>query len=102
MALSLQVLYPTDGGTTFDHDYFAGRHMKIIDDHIGRHIESRILARKPAPAPDQPAQYHMINTLTFRDKAKMDAALAAAGPVISDIANFYNGKPVMLFGEVLG
>ncbi|MEJ6709664.1 MAG: EthD family reductase [Amylibacter sp.] len=101
MAQSLQVLYATDNDTTFDHDYYLATHMPLVGKHMGAHIQSTNICKGLAGGPDTPAGYHVIATMTFENQGAMDAALGAAGPVLEDIANFYNGAPQMLIGEVL-
>ena len=100
MSVSLQVLYPTANETTFDHDYYASKHMTIVAEHMGPHIENTLIVKGLAGGPDTPAGYHAIATITFSDQAAMGAAMAVSGPVVSDIANFYSGQPEMLIGEV--
>lgn len=101
MTLSLQALYPVADGTTFDHAYYATRHMALIDEHMGAHLLSVHASKGLSGGPDQPAAYHAIATLVFADQAAMDAALAVAAPVMADVPNYYNAAPVMLFGQVL-
>lgn len=100
MAVSLQVLYPTENGTTFDHDYYVSKHLPIADEHMGPHVDKILIIKGLAGGPDTPAGFHTIATLTFTDQAGLDSALAAAGPVLADIPNFFNGQPQMLIGEV--
>ncbi|MCP4380813.1 MAG: EthD family reductase [Hyphomicrobiales bacterium] len=102
MAVSLQVLYPTDNGTTFDHDYYTSKHAAIVGQHMGPHFDTVSISKGLAGGPDIPAGYHVITTLTFADQAALDAALAAAGPVMEDVPNFYSGQPQVLIGEVVG
>ncbi len=102
MSLSLQVLYPTDNGTTFDHAYYTNEHMGIVGENIGAHIENVIATKGLAGGPDTPAGYHAIATIIFKDQAAMDAAMSAIGPAVDDIPNFYSGRPQMLIGEVQG
>ena len=102
MAVSLQVLYPTANGTTFDHDYYMSKHMPMVGEHMGAHIQDTLVVKGLAGAPDTPAGFHAIATMVFADQAAMDAALAASGPVLKDIPNFYSSQPQMLFGEVKG
>ena len=102
MTPSLQVLYPTDGGSTFDHDYYSTNHMKIVAESFGRFIKEVVITRGVSGCPDQPAGYHAIATITFADQGAMDSAVAEIGPAVADIANFYDGKPKMLFGNVVG
>lgn len=101
MTLSLQVLYPTDDGATFDHDYYKATHMPIVDTHMGPHIGSAVVVKGLAGGPETPPGFHAVATFTFPDQAALDACLAAAGPAIADIPNFYSGTPKMLIGEVV-
>lgn len=101
MALSLQVAYPTGDGITFDYDYYLGTHMPMVGEHMGAHIDSVVVTKGLAGGPDVPPGYFAIATMTFADKAALDAAMAAAPPVIADIANFYSAQPQMLVGEVI-
>lgn len=102
MAVSLQVLYPTANGTTFDHDYYMSTHSELVGKHWGSFIESGMITKGVSGGPGTPAGYHVIGTVTFADQAALDAALAAIGPIIQDVPNFYSGEPQMLIGEVLG
>ncbi|MEX2296271.1 MAG: EthD family reductase [Dongiaceae bacterium] len=101
MSLSLQVLYPTDNGSTFDHDYYMSKHMEVVANSIRGHIERVTVTKGIAGGPNVPAGYHAIATILFADKAAMDAAMASVGPAVADIANIYNGTPQMLIGEVV-
>lgn len=102
MSLSLQVLYPTAGGTTFDHDYYGSAHMQIVGENMGPHIESTLITKGLAGGPDTPPGYHAVATIVFKDQAALDAAMAASGPALADIPNFYSGEPQMLVGEITG
>lgn len=102
MTISLQVLYSTENETTFDHDYYATKHMALVDEHMGTHIDQAMIVKGLAGGPDVPAGFHTIATMIFADQTALDAALAAGAPVLGDIPNFYNGQPQMLIGEVLG
>tara|TARA_R110002096_G_scaffold52222_1_gene136186 strand:+ start:7130 stop:7438 length:309 start_codon:yes stop_codon:yes gene_type:complete len=101
MAVSLQLLYPTDDATTFDHDDYATRHMAFVGEHMGPHMQSSLIVKGLAGGPDVPPAFHVIATLSFADKAALDAALGAAGPALADIPNFFNGQPTMLIGEAV-
>lgn len=102
MSLSLQVLYPTANGTTFDHTYYSTKHMEIVGTSIGPHTENVMVVKGLAGGPDTPPGYHAIATITFVDQAALDAGMEAAGPALADIPNFYSGQPEMLIGEVTG
>ena len=102
MALSLQVIYPITEGTSFDMEYYLGTHMPLVGEHMGAHIASTLVTKGLAGGPNTPAGHYAIATMTFADQAAMDAAMAASGPVLADIANFTNTQPQMLVGEVVG
>lgn len=76
--------------------------MEIVGNAIGPYIEKVVVTKGLAGGPDTPAGYHAIATITFVDQAAMDAAMAAIGPAVADIPNFYSGQPQMLIGEVIG
>lgn len=101
MSHSLQVLYPAEN-TSFDHDYYIDRHMALVDEQFGKHIEKTVITKGMAGGPNVPAGFHAIATMVFADKGALDAALAASGPALADIPNFYDGKPIVLIGEVVG
>ncbi|MFT7060532.1 MAG: hypothetical protein ACJASV_003054 [Pseudorhodobacter sp.] len=102
MSVSLQVLYPTENGTTFDYDYYSATHMAIVGEHMAPHFESAVIAKGLAGGPDVPPAFHAIATMVFADADKRQAALDAAGPALADIPNFFSGQPVLLIGDVIG
>jgi uncharacterized protein (TIGR02118 family) len=101
MTLSLQVIYPITDDTTFDYDYYLGTHMPMVSEHMGAHIDKVLVTKGLASGPDAAPESYAVASMTFVDQTALDAALAAAGPVIADIANFTNTKPQMLIGEVI-
>jgi uncharacterized protein (TIGR02118 family) len=102
MSITLTVMYPAAGGTTFDHDYYAGTHMPLVGQHFGPHMVSAVASKGLAGGPDTPPGFHALATMTFDDMAKLDAAMAAGGPVLTDIPNYFSGEPMMLIGETIG
>ncbi|MEX3006933.1 EthD family reductase [Hoeflea sp. TYP-13] len=102
MRLSLQVLYPITDSTNFDYDYYLTRHMPLVGEHMGVHIESTLVTKGVAGGPDAPPGFYAIATMIFADQAALDSAMAASGPVLADIPNYTNTTPQMLVGEVAG
>ena len=102
MPLSLQVIYPITDETHFDYDYYLGTHMPMVGEHMGAHIDNVLVTKGLAGGPDVPPPFYAVATMTFADRDALDAAMAAAPPVIADIANFTNTQPQMLVGEVVG
>ena len=101
MTISLQVLYPVTTDTSFDHDYYLSSHMPLVGRIMGPNITKTQVTRGVAGGPDVPAGFYAIATMVFADRTGLDAAVAAAGPVLDDIPNYYNGLPQMLIGEVV-
>lgn len=102
MAVSLQVMYPTTDGTSFDYDYYFDKHMSIVGEHMGDHVQSTLVTKGLAGGPDTPPGMYAVASIVFADQAAMDAAMAKSGPVLADIPNFTNTQPQMLIGEVVG
>ena len=102
MTVSLQVLYPVTKATSFDHDYYATTHMALVGEHMGPHLTSTHVVKGLAAGGEAPAGFYAIATMNFADEAAMQAALAAGGPVLADISNYYNGQPEILVGTVIG
>ena len=101
MTVSLQVLYPIQPETNFDHAYYASTHMALVKQHLGPYLLSATASRGLAGGPDAPPDFYVIATMVFESRAKLDEALAAAGPVLADIPNYTNSQPQMLIGQVL-
>jgi uncharacterized protein (TIGR02118 family) len=102
MSVSLQVIYPIGEDSNFDHDYYAETHMALVAEHMGPHISQTLVTKRKAGGPKMPPAFHAIATMVFADADAMKAAMAAAGPVMADIANFTNVEPQILIGDVLG
>ena len=101
MPVTLTVMYLTAGGTTFDHDYHATKHMPLVGQNFGKHMVSASASEGLAGGPDTPPGFHALAIMVFEDQSKLDAAMAASAPVLSDTPNYYNGDPQMLIGEVI-
>ena len=69
MSTSLQVLYPIVEGTNFDYDYYLNKHMPIVGEAIGEHIQSTLVTKGVAGGPDTPAGYYAIATIVFADQS---------------------------------
>ncbi|MVO15088.1 EthD family reductase [Parasedimentitalea huanghaiensis] len=101
MAVSLQVIYPISEGTTFDYSYYTTKHFDLVGEHMGEHIETMFVTKGLAGGPDTPPGIYAVATLVFENQDALNASMAAAPPVLADIANFTNVQPQMLIGEVI-
>lgn len=103
MAVTVQVAYPSEG-TRFDHAYYAATHMPLVMEHLGpKGLVSAAASRGVAGgAPGAAAPFHAIATLTWPDLDTLQAGMAEAGPVLEDIPNFTDARPLVMIGEVIG
>ncbi len=100
MSVSVQVLYPVSEGSHFDIDYYYSKHTELLQKYMGQHMERTVVTRGMADGGGGPAPFHAIATLVFADEAARDAALAVSRPVMEDLPNFTNVKPILMMGEV--
>ena len=100
MAVSLQVVYSTENGTTFNHKYYMKNHFELISNGMGKHWESVQVTKGLSGAGDTPAPFHAIATIIYKDQAALEASMAEAGPAFADVPNYYDGQPTVLIGEV--
>ena len=63
MSTSLQVLYPIVEGTNFDYDYYLNKHMPMVGEAIGEHIQSTLVTKGVAGGPDTAAGYYQLRRL---------------------------------------
>ncbi|AZV76815.1 EthD family reductase [Parasedimentitalea marina] len=101
MAISLQVIYPISEGKAFDFDYYTTTHFDLVGEHMGEHMDSMLVTKGLAGGPDVPPGIFAVATLVFKDHDALNAAMAAAPPVLADIPKFTNVEPQMLIGEVI-
>ena len=45
MSISLQVLYPITETTNFDYDYYFSKHMKLVKDTFGDHLDDTLVTK---------------------------------------------------------
>lgn len=101
--IKVSVLYPADGGTTFDHDYYKNKHMPLIKERLGDAclsyaIDRGIAGRDPGSAAPFIAACHI-----FADS--LDSFQAAFSPhaaeITGDVTNYTDIIPLMQISEVI-
>ena len=100
MTVSLQVVYSTENGTTFNHEYYMKNHMDLLSTGMGLHWESVQVTKGLSGGDATPAPFHAIATILYRDQAALEASMALAGPAFEDVPNYYDGQPTVLIGEI--
>ena len=102
--IRLAVLYPNKPGATFDYDYYARKHMKLVEDRLKPMGLVRIEIDKciNKTALSSKAPYITVGYLIF---SSVDDLKKAAGPIggelNNDIPNFTNVQPIVQISEII-
>ena len=98
----LRVFYKQ--GHSFDEAYYKNTHLPMVGAVMGPHGAQRVEMVKVTSTPDgsKPA-YQIIFSAYFKTAADLQGALTdpRIGEVMGDIANFHNGTPDVVIGEVV-
>jgi uncharacterized protein (TIGR02118 family) len=94
--IRLSVLYPKTEGATFDHDYYANKHVPLCCSTWG--LDSAAIDK----GIDGP--YEAGVHFTFESLEALGAAMGneGTGAVIADVANYTTIQPVMQTSEIVG
>lgn len=101
--IRISILYPTSGGSRFDHDYYRLRHLPLIKERLGdacRHyaIDSGLAGDLAGGAPIYVASCHIFcdSLEAFRSAIEPHAA-----ELTEDVANYTDIAPLMQISEVV-
>lgn len=101
--IKVSVLYAYAEGARFDHAYYAGVHMPMLQQRLGDAcqgyaIDKGIGGARPGSAPHYLAMCHIY----CESAAAFQAAFAPhARDVMADVENYTDIAPVMQFSEVV-
>jgi uncharacterized protein (TIGR02118 family) len=102
--IRLSVMYPATAGSSFNWDYYLGKHLELSR----RLLTSRGLVRTEIDRgigsfpPGAPAPYHAVGHLFFRSMEELVSALSAtAAEFIADEPNYTNRPSVVQISEVI-
>lgn len=97
----LSVIYPKHTGTSFDHDYYAHKHLPMVRTLLrpaGLQELEVVRGTKTMDGPTFP--YEVIAFLTFPEEAELRAALNEYGEqILGDIPNFTDMKPTLQLND---
>lgn len=96
----VSVTYPAEG-STFDFSYYWEKHMPLVWSLWGAAGLSRVLFLRGTGAPGGgPVATHLVAMLEFPSEAEFQRAAAEHGkPIMADIKNFTDSKPVLQLNE---
>jgi uncharacterized protein (TIGR02118 family) len=91
--IRVAILYPRDGGTFFDQDYYLDSHMALVQRKLAPfglkklEIENGVNEETP---------YYAIGSLQFSSLQEYEAGFAAVGKeLIDDIPNYTDISPIV-------
>lgn len=102
--IHIAVAYPDGEGHTFDHDYYANKHMAMVKDRIGSALLRTAVDRGIAgPTPGSAPAWLAVGHLYFDSVEAFQAAFGPHGAeIMGDLPNFTNIQPTMVISEVVG
>jgi uncharacterized protein (TIGR02118 family) len=100
--LRITVLYPSEGGTRFDHDYYATQHVALVRDVYGDRLLDIEVTRGVEDADGNPPAYVATAHLLFADFDDEYMSRRAVGRprIAADAPNFTDIRPITYVGEI--
>ena len=102
--IRVAVLYPNKPDAKFDHDYYANRHMKMVNEKLSPvgMVRCEIDKGICGTIPDSPPPYLAIGYLIFNTMDELQKAMAAhMSDLMADIPNYTNIEPQTQISEVV-
>ena len=100
----ISVMYAGGEGKTFDHDYYAGKHMQLVRDRWGSMglVRTEVDRGLSGGAPGSKAPYVAVGHVYFTSLEAFQKASAAHGKeLFADVPNFTNIAPQVQIAEVI-
>ena len=91
-------------GVRFDEGYYISTHSPLVNAVMGPHGLKRTEMVRVTPTPGGPnPPYQVIFSAYFDTAASLQAAMQdpRIGEVMGDIANFHDGAPDVMIGDVV-
>jgi uncharacterized protein (TIGR02118 family) len=100
--IRVNVLYPNNSGSTFDMEYYLGKHMPMVREKMGAALKGMTVDQGlNGGQPGTQAAYRVIATLRFDSMAAFERVWApAADEIQGDIPRYSNIAPVIQISEV--
>ncbi|MEM6801101.1 MAG: EthD family reductase [Bacteroidota bacterium] len=101
--IKVSILYPNEEGKSFDMDYYASKHMPMLEELFGDSLKKlEIDLGKAGRTPEEPIPFLAVGYLYFES---LEAYQAAFGPhadkIRGDIPNYTNIQPIVQISEVI-
>ena len=93
--ISVHILYPRTDDSTFDMDYYVGKHMPMLADALGDSCKG--WGATACMGGDTAA----IGWAMVESKDAFDAAMAEHGAsIMGDVPNYTNAEPQLVLGDI--
>lgn len=101
--IKVTILYPNVEGKTFDMDYYANKHMPMLEGLFGDSLKMyKIDKGVSGRTPKDPIPYLAIGYLYFESLSAYQNSFGPnAGKIRGDIPNYTNIQPIVQISEVL-
>lgn len=101
--IQVSAIYPNDGTTRFDIDYYCNRHIPLVQELVGEAIRATRVVKGVAGAePGSPPAHH---AMAFFDFDSPEAFQGAFGPhaerILSDVPNYTDVEPILEISEIV-
>jgi len=100
--ITVSVLYPRNGGSKFDIDYYCNRHLPMVEEKLGEALKGIALEqgiRGPAPGSQPP--YIAIAHMLFDSMDDFETAFNPhAEAIMGDTPNYTDIHPMIQINEV--
>ena len=100
--IKVTVLYPNTPGSSFDMQYYLGRHMPMVGEKLGTACKQILVEQGLGTLPPgTPAPFSALCHLSFDSVQAFEAAFAVHGDaIVADIPNYTNVQPVIQISDV--
>ena len=103
--IRVSVLYPSEAGKKFDHDYFVNKHMKLVRERLTGFglVRTEVDKGKAGGAPGAGAPFTAIGHVYFGTLEEFQKGMGQHGKeIMADLANYTNIQPQVQISEIIG
>ena len=100
--IKVSILYPNGPDATFDMPYYLSSHMPMVKQKIGAALKGIAVDEGLGGGePGAPPRYVAIGHLFFESLDAFQLAFAThGGPIVADVPNYTNTKPIIQINDV--
>jgi uncharacterized protein (TIGR02118 family) len=103
--IRITVLYPSEPGKKFDHDYYKHKHMTLVTERLKSFglIRTEVDKGLAGGAPGAPAPYVAVGHVYFPTVEGFQKGMGQHGKeIMGDIPNYTTIQPQIQISEILG